>query len=96
MMSLRIDKWLWFARFCKSRSLAQSWIEAGEVLLNGAVVEKCNASVKAGDRIEMPRGRKMRVTVTVLGLAERRGSAPEAQALYQTESCVTEGAHFYK
>ena len=94
MNGLRIDKWLWFARFCKSRSLAQNWIEAGEVLLNGIVVEKCNIQVKIGDRVEMPRGRKMRHLVVVTGLAERRGSAPEAQALYQSESCVTEGRHF--
>ena len=96
MTGLRIDKWLWFARFCKSRSLAQNWIEAGEVLLNGVIVDKCNASVKIGDHIEMPRGRKLRLTIMVIGLAERRGSAPEAQTLYQTESCVTEGADFYK
>jgi len=94
MSGLRIDKWLWFARFCKSRNLAQNWIEAGDVRLNGVVVEKCNSLVKIGDRIEMPRGPKMRHTVVVTGLAERRGSAPEAQTLYRSESCVTEGADF--
>lgn len=84
MTTLRIDKWLWFARFCKSRSLAQNWIEAGEVRLNGAVVDKCNASVKIGDRIEMPRGPRLRHEVEVLGLAEKRGGAPEAQTLYRS------------
>ena len=84
MSGLRIDKWLWFARFCKSRSLAQSWIEAGEVRLNGQVVEKCSEPVKPGDRIEMPRGARMRHEVEVLELAEKRGGAPQAQALYHS------------
>jgi ribosome-associated heat shock protein Hsp15 len=84
MSSLRIDKWLWFARFCKSRSLAQNWIEAGEVRLNGAVIDKCNSPVKIGDRIEMPRGARLRHEVEVLGLADKRGGAPEAQTLYRS------------
>ena len=84
MTNLRIDKWLWFARFCKSRSLAQSWIAAGEVTLNGALVEKANALVKIGDRVEMPRGARHRHLVEVLALAEKRGSAPEAQLLYRS------------
>jgi ribosome-associated heat shock protein Hsp15 len=84
MKSLRIDKFLWFARFCKSRSLAQIWIDAGEVTLNGAVIDKCNCQVKVGDRIEMPRGSRLRQEVEVLALAEKRGGAPEAQALYQS------------
>ena len=84
MSTLRIDKWLWFARFCKSRSLAQNWIEAGEVRLNGAVVDKCNSLVKIGDRIEMPRGARLRHEVEVLGLADKRGGAPQAQELYRS------------
>jgi len=76
MSGLRIDKWLWFARFCKSRSLAQTWIDAGEVRLNGQVVGKCSDLVKPGDHIEMPRGLRMRHEVEVLGLAEKRGGAP--------------------
>ena len=86
MSGLRIDKWLWYARFCKSRSLAQSWIETGEVTLNGAVVEKCNIGVKPGDHIEMPMGPRRRREVEVLGLAERRGPASEAQLLYRSLS----------
>lgn len=84
MSSLRIDKWLWFARFCKSRNLAQNWIEAGEVRLNGAVVDKCNSPIKIGDRIEMPRGARLRHEVEVLGLADKRGGAPQAQELYRS------------
>ena len=86
MSGLRIDKWLWFARFCKSRSLAQNWIDAGEVKLNGGVVEKSNSAVKIGDRIEMPRGARQRQEVEVLALAEKRGGAPEAALLYRSLS----------
>lgn len=82
--SLRIDKWLWFARFFKTRSLAAAMVEAGEVTLNGAVVGKTSAQVRAGDQIVFPVGRRRR-RVTVLDLGERRGPAPEAQALYREE-----------
>jgi ribosome-associated heat shock protein Hsp15 len=85
MSSLRIDKWLWFARFFKTRSLAASVIDGGEVRLNGVVVAKCSASVRAGDELVFPTGKRMR-RVTVLALGERRGPAPEAQALYREES----------
>ena len=82
--ALRIDKWLWFARFCRSRSLAQAWVTAGEVTLNGVLVEKCNSLVKIGDIVEMPRGRRQRHAVEVLGLAESRGNARDAAALYRS------------
>jgi ribosome-associated heat shock protein Hsp15 len=83
-MSLRIDKWLWFARFCKSRSLAQSWIEAGEVSVNGAIIDKSSQMVRIGDLIEMPRGKDFRHRVLVLDLAERRGPATDAALLYRS------------
>jgi ribosome-associated heat shock protein Hsp15 len=79
---VRIDKWLWFARFYKSRSLAAAMVEEGEVLLNGAAVTKPAREVKAGDEIEMPLGR-MRRKVRVVSEGERRGPAPEAQGLYE-------------
>jgi ribosome-associated heat shock protein Hsp15 len=82
--TLRIDKWLWFARFFKTRSLAASVVEAGEVRLNGAVAAKTSALVRAGDELIFPTGKRMR-RVTVLALGERRGPAPEAQALYREE-----------
>ncbi|MGE5477450.1 MAG: RNA-binding S4 domain-containing protein [Bacteroidales bacterium] len=82
--SLRIDKWLWFARFFKTRSLAASVVEAGEVRLNGAVVAKSSAQVRAGDDLVFPTGKRRR-RVTVLAVGERRGPAPEAQALYREE-----------
>ncbi|MGE5546688.1 MAG: RNA-binding S4 domain-containing protein [Solirubrobacterales bacterium] len=82
MTSLRIDKWLWFARFFKTRSLAASVVEAGEVRLNGVVVVKAAQGVRAGDELVFPTGKRWR-RVTVLALGERRGPAPEAQALYR-------------
>lgn len=81
MEGLRIDKWLWFARFCKSRSLAQTLVEEGCVRVNGRLIDKASCTVKPGDRVVMRLGRVWRqVEVVVLG--ERRGPAPEAQALY--------------
>lgn len=82
--SLRIDKWLWFARFFKTRSLAASVVAEGEVLLNGAAVSKTSAAVRVGDELVFPTGKRRR-RVTVLALGERRGPAPEAQALYREE-----------
>jgi len=79
---LRIDKWLWFARFYKSRSLAATIIEAGEVLLNDHPVNKSSREVRAGDLLRFPLGRQWR-SVRVLALSDRRGPAPEAQSLYE-------------
>ncbi len=89
MSGLRLDKWLWFARFCKSRSLAQNWIEAGEVTLNGAIVEKSNLLVRVGDIVEMPRGQRARHKIEVLALAEQRLGAPQAALLYRSLSITT-------
>lgn len=82
--TLRIDKWLWFARFFKTRSLAAAVVAEGEVLLNGVVVGKTSALVRAGDELVFPTGKRRR-RVTVLELGDRRGPAPEAQALYREE-----------
>ena len=78
----RIDKWLWCARFFKSRSLAQSVVEAGEVRLNGMPVAKAAQAVRPGDEVVFATGKRWR-RVRVVGLATRRGPAPEAQALYE-------------
>jgi ribosome-associated heat shock protein Hsp15 len=82
MDGLRIDKFLWHARFCKSRSLAQSWVDAGEVLLNGRMVEKSSSLVKIADELEIPAGR-LRRRLRILGLSDRRGPAAEARILYE-------------
>jgi ribosome-associated heat shock protein Hsp15 len=82
VVPLRLDKWLWFARFCKSRALAQKLIERGQVKLNGGTVEKTSATVRPGDKLEMIFG-PIKRRVVVLDLGERRGPAEEARALYE-------------
>jgi ribosome-associated heat shock protein Hsp15 len=79
--SERIDKWLWYARFGKTRAVAQKLIDRGQVTLNGAKVQKASASVRIGDRITVVLETVKR-SITVLALAERRGPADEAKALY--------------
>ncbi len=78
----RIDKWLWHARFYRSRSLAQEAALSGVVRLNGVRIEKPGHGVKPGDILTVPQGRQV-VAVKVLAIAERRGPAREAQALYE-------------
>ncbi|HVZ70637.1 MAG TPA: RNA-binding S4 domain-containing protein [Rhizomicrobium sp.] len=81
-MSVRIDKWLWHARFFKTRALAQSAAASGRIRLNGLRVEKPHHAVKPGDVLTLARGRDVLV-VRVRGEAARRGPAGEAQALYE-------------
>ncbi len=81
MESRRLDKWLWYARFFKSRSLATKFCASGKLRLNEKVVRKAHYGLRVGDVLTFPRGRHIRV-VRVVGLGTRRGPAPEAQALY--------------
>lgn len=78
---LRIDKWLWAARLYKTRNGATEAVLGGRVHLNGARVKPSKA-VRAGDTIEVAIGR-IRRTLTVTGLAERRGSAKAAATMYE-------------
>ncbi|WP_299078407.1 RNA-binding S4 domain-containing protein [uncultured Ruegeria sp.] len=78
---LRIDKWLWQARFFKTRSLAAKQVSGGHVRLNGNRVLKPAQSVSPGDVLTFPQGRIVRV-VYIEALGTRRGPAPEAQMLY--------------
>lgn len=80
--SIRIDKWLWHARFCKTRAIAQEKAAAGHIRLNGQRVEKSSASVRVGDVMTLPAGGKV-IAFKVLGLGLRRGPAAEAQMLYE-------------
>lgn len=77
---LRLDKWLWAARFFKTRSLATDQIGKGRVSVNGAVA-KASRDLHVGDRIELHQGALVR-TIVVLALSEVRGPAPVAQTLY--------------
>jgi ribosome-associated heat shock protein Hsp15 len=78
---LRIDKWLWAARFFKTRSLAAEAVESGKVLVNQARVKPAKA-VAVGNMLEIRAG-KFRFEVEVLALSNKRGGAPEAQKLYR-------------
>ena len=78
---MRIDKWLWAARFYKTRSLAVDEINKGRVQVNQADV-KPSREVRAGDMVSLRQGHTHR-TVQVLGVSESRGPAPVAQLLYQ-------------
>ena len=78
---MRIDKWLWAARFYKTRSLAVDEINKGRVQVNQADV-KPSREVRAGDMVSLRQGHTQR-TVQVLGVSESRGPAPVAQLLYQ-------------
>lgn len=78
----RLDKWLWFARFLKSRSLATTLAASGKLRINGSIIAKAHQQVKAGDVLTFPLGHHIRV-IKVLAPGSRRGPAPEAQALYE-------------
>jgi ribosome-associated heat shock protein Hsp15 len=78
----RLDQWLWFARFVKSRSLAARLCATGAVALNGSAVTKPNQGVRIGDIVVLPQGDWQR-TVRVLALGVRRGPAVEARILYE-------------
>ena len=78
---LRLDKWLWAARFFRTRSLAADEIGKGRVSVNGQPA-KASREVRTGDSVEFRQGQVPR-TVLVKGLSGQRGPAPAAQALYQ-------------
>lgn len=80
--ALRLDKWLWMARFCRTRALAQGFAGKGRIRLNGRVVEKPHALVRPGDVLTLPLPGGVRV-IRILALPVRRGPAPEAQAGYE-------------
>lgn len=80
--SLRLDKWLHFARFCKTRALAQQMIQKSRIRINGRVIEKPHAQVRVGDVLTLPLRSGVRV-LRLLSLPERRGPPAEAQAGYQ-------------
>ncbi len=86
---VRLDKWLWAARLYKTRGLAQDAIQHGRVGVNGASA-KPSREVHVGDRIVIKATPFMR-TIDVLALAEQRGPAPVAQALYaETPDSIAE------
>lgn len=81
LASIRIDKWLWAARFFKTRSLAQEAVELGRVRLAGQRL-KPSRDVKPGDRLTVERGEE-RFEIFVEKISAVRGPAPVAQTLYR-------------
>jgi ribosome-associated heat shock protein Hsp15 len=80
--TLRLDKWLWHARFLKSRSGAQRFLAERIVRVNRVPVSKVSYPVKAGDVVTLPFEREVRV-VRILALGTRRGPPAEARALWE-------------
>jgi len=79
--TVRLDKWLWAARFFKTRSIAREAVSGGKVHLNGNRA-KPGRSLKTGDELRVQRGEE-EFSITVLALSARRGPASVAQTLYE-------------
>jgi ribosome-associated heat shock protein Hsp15 len=80
--SLRLDKWLWHARFFKSRSQAAAFCAGGRLRLNRRHIDRASAALRVGDVLTFPLGNAIRV-IRVLALGARRGPPAEAHNLYQ-------------
>ena len=80
--TLRLDKWFWYARFIKSRSLATKLCNSGKVRVNGNLIKKAHQSVTPGEVLTFSVGPNIRV-IKIIKLGNRRGPAKEAQALYE-------------
>lgn len=79
---MRVDKWLWHARFFKTRGLATKLVTAGHVRVNGDKIAKASHGITSGDVLTFPQAKQVRV-IRIQALSTRRGPAPEAQALYE-------------
>ena len=88
--SMRIDRFLWFARLVKTRSLAQSLAAEGHIRLSGRRIDRAHAPVRVGDTLSVAVHGHVRV-LTVLALPTRRGPAPEARSHYQEHGTETGG-----
>ncbi len=80
--TLRLDKWLWQARFLKSRNLAAKLCAGSRVRVNRRPIDKPSAQVRTGDVLTFPLGNHIRV-VRIVALGSRRGPAVEARTLYE-------------
>lgn len=79
--TMRVDKWLWHARFFKTRTLATKLAAAGNIRINGQKQTRASATIRVGDVLTFPLNNHIRV-IEVVALSTRRGPAAEAQALY--------------
>ena len=82
MTSERIDKWLWHARFFKSRTLARDLVKSKKLQINSLAISRPSVLVKAGDILTFPKAKDDKV-IEIVAIGTRRGSAPEAQLLYK-------------
>lgn len=79
---LRLDKWLWFARFFKSRTLAAKLCQSGRIRINGTAIGKPKTLISERDVLTFPKGAHIRI-IKILRLGERRGPTVEAETLYE-------------
>lgn len=79
---IRLDKWLWQARFFKTRGLSAKLVSGGHVRVNSQKVAKPAHAVGPGDVLTFPQARRVRV-IKIVAVGARRGPAPEAQGLYE-------------
>ena len=86
----RVDKWLWHARFARTRGAAQKLAVSGHVRVNREKVNAASRMVRAGDVLTLALGRGVRV-VRICAIADRRGSFEEAQRLYEDHSTPDAG-----
>lgn len=87
--SIRLDKWLWQARFFKARSISAIVVSAGHVRLNGVKVKKTSTPIRVGDTLEFLQVDAIRI-VKLKALGIRRGPATEAQNLYEDLTPIPE------
>lgn len=80
--TVRLDKWLWYARFYKSRSLAAKLCKSGKVRVNSTVVKKSHHHIRLGDILTFPLGNRIRV-IRIEGLTSRRGPPTKARELFE-------------
>lgn len=81
METIRIDKWLWHARFFKTRSLASRVVAAGKLRIDGTLISKPARTVGPGNVLTFAKDDRIRV-IQIDAIGTRRGPAPEAQSLY--------------
>ncbi|MGY6553233.1 MAG: RNA-binding S4 domain-containing protein [Wenzhouxiangella sp.] len=87
-LAVRLDKWLWAARFFKTRGLAQQAVKGGQVEINGDRA-KPSRQVRPGDRLEVTKG-EFRIEVEVLSVGDKRVSAPLAREMYRESEASIE------
>jgi ribosome-associated heat shock protein Hsp15 len=80
--TLRVDKWLWFARFFKSRNIATKLVQSRKLRINSVPVSKASVTIKAGDVLTFQQQKSIRV-IKIVDIGSRRGPATEAQTLYE-------------